>query len=1207
MSRYELTLNAVSSNNHFALHLRTLTCAVIVAAVRGSRFIALALVLSACTGPGAARAARTQVLHGHVPAAVAQLPAVGRLAGTNHLRLALGLPLRNTEQLNKLLREIYDPTSPNFQHYLTPAQFADLFGPNEADYRALMKFARANGFTVTATHLNRAVLSVSGSVADIEQTFHVTMHVYNHPTEARTFYAPAAEPSLDAPVTVLHISGLDNYALPRPRHRVAPLSRVVKIAPKAGSGPSGSYRGNDFRAAYVPGTTLTGAGQNVGLLQFDGYYSNDIASYITQAGISTSVILTNVAVDGGISRPGDGNGEVCLDIEMAIAMAPGLAKIFVYEAPNPSPWVDLLSQMANDNVAKQLSCSWGGGGPDASAEQIFKQMAAQGQSFFSASGDSDSFVGTSNFTGFPGDSTNITQVGGTVLTTTGPVGAYVSETVWNDQIPNPNGGYWGSSGGISANYPIPAYQQGLSMTANLGSTTMRNVPDVALTADNIWVTYDNGNSGIFGGTSCAAPLWAGFTALVNQQAAASSLAPVGFLNPALYTIGKSAAYTNHFHDITTGDNTWPTFPTQFYAVTGYDLCTGWGTPRGTNLINRLAPSGPNLALSGTTLLAEGCSPTNGVIDPGETVVVAFTLTNSGSLATANLVASLLATNGVTAPGAPRVYGVVAPGASAAQSFTFTATGTCGGRIIATLQLQDGTTNYGTVACTLPLGRSVTRLTESFDAVTAPALPAVWVTSASGAQSNWVTSAASADTAPNAACASNAAAAGVNELESPFIWISGPAAVLAFRQRYHFMASSTNSAVGYDGGVLEISMGDGAYTDIVAAAGTWISGGYNATLSTNFDNPLAGRPAWSGDSGGYLTTAVNLPAAAANQFVKLRWRGGTGSAPSAPAAAPSVSSNVLVFWSFDLATNLAETVAAGLAVTPLTASNVTGEIQFTRGNPDPAISVSGFTTAAGPPTTNYSCYAFTLTISNGYQVSLAGLSFDDQAPDMGPANYSVQISRQADFSTVIYDSGAQATHASFSNTPMSSLVLTNAGLTGTVYFRLYGYGAGRADTWQLDNVELLGNVSSAGPGGWSLDTVTVTEPVCCPEAVSPLTFQNWQILYFGSTTTTIAAPDADADGTGQNNYFKYVAGLDPTNPASVFWLQITKDVNFPTLIFWPWVSNRSYTLQYRTDLAQGQWAPLTGYADPVTNGDQISITDTNPVAPQKFYRLHITLP
>jgi hypothetical protein len=129
------------------------------------------------------------------------------------------------------------------------------------------------------------------------------------------------------------------------------------------------------------------------------------------------------------------------------------------------------------------------------------------------------------------------------------------------------------------------------MTLNQGSTTNRNFPDVALTADNVYVVADGGvgYNGV-GGTSCAAPLWAGFTALVNQQATNNGLAAVGFINPAIYAIAKGANYSACFHDITTGNNTWSGSPTLFYAVSGYDLCTGLGTPN-TNLISALAGTG----------------------------------------------------------------------------------------------------------------------------------------------------------------------------------------------------------------------------------------------------------------------------------------------------------------------------------------------------------------------------------------------------------------------------------------------------------------------------------------------------------------------------------------------------------------------------------------------------------------------------------------
>jgi subtilase family serine protease len=612
--------------------------------------------------------AQRQTLGGHIPPAVKKLnlPPVGRLFSTNRLHLAIGLPLRNQEALNTLLQEIYDPASPQYRHYLTPEQFTERFGPTKEDYQALIDYARANGFAVSGTYPNRVVLDADASVADIEKAFHLNVRLYQHPHEARTFYAPDAEPILDNAPSILHISGLDNYAIPRPRYVIDKSGATPNaIIPHAGtgSGPSGNFIGNDFRAAYVPGTALTGSGQNVGLLQFDGYTASDITYYETLAGLP-NVTLTNVLIDGATGAP-SGNGgevEVSLDIEMVISMAPGVSKVILYMAPNPSPWPDLLSRMASDNFAKQISCSWGdntAGSPDPTSEALFVQMATQGQSFFNASGDSDAFSGGIPF---PSESTNVTQVGGTNLKTTGAGGSYLSETVWND------GGGVGSSGGISANFSIPPWQQGISMTANKGSTTMRNVPDVALTASNVYVRADGADQTNVRGTSCAAPLWAGFCALVNQQAAANGQLPVGFINPAVYAIGKGASYSNCFHDTTTGNNG---TSTKYPAVSGYDLCTGWGTPNGANLINALAGAPTNApALVASSAIVTGGNG-NGVIDANECNLLNIVIQNIGA-ATATTVNATLSTTtpGVTITQPSVSYPNIAPNAFATNSPPF---------------------------------------------------------------------------------------------------------------------------------------------------------------------------------------------------------------------------------------------------------------------------------------------------------------------------------------------------------------------------------------------------------------------------------------------------------------------------------------------------------------------------------------------------------
>ena len=157
-----------------------------------------------------------------------------------------------------------------------------------------------------------------------------------------------------------------------------------------------------------------------------------------------------------------------------------------------------------------------------------------------------------------------------------PKGAsYSSETAWQY-----------GTGGVSATFTSPLWQQGVNVSAVGGSTAMRNFPDVAMVADNVWINYDH-TTAYLDGTSCGAPLWAGIAALANEYCAALSKPQLGFLNPAIYAIGASANYGASFNDIKTGNNTWSNSPNQYYAATGYDLCTGWGTPK-TDLIGYLS-------------------------------------------------------------------------------------------------------------------------------------------------------------------------------------------------------------------------------------------------------------------------------------------------------------------------------------------------------------------------------------------------------------------------------------------------------------------------------------------------------------------------------------------------------------------------------------------------------------------------------------------
>jgi len=565
-----------------------------------------------------------QVLEGHVPVAVTSLhlQPIAQMPGTNRLNLSIGLPLRNQTALGGLLGQIYDPNSPNFRQYLTPEQFAEQFGPANSDYEAIIAFARTNGLAIADTFPDRSVLNVIGSVADIEKAFHVTLRLYRHPRENRNFFAPDVEPSVDLTVPILHISGLNNFFVPHPAGlKTALVNRAVTVKPANGTGPSGLFMGTDFRTAYVPGVSLNGSNQVVGLLELDGYYPGDITAYETIAGLP-NITLSNVLINA-TGAAGANNREVALDIEMAVSMATNLSKVIVYEGPNPAANSDifnLLARMATDNIAKQISCSWIIGN-DPTFDVKFLQFAAQGQSFFQASGDYGAYF---SGIGESADDTNITIVGGTTLSTTGAGGPYASETVWNEYSNGEGAG--GSGGGISpSGVNIPSWQTGISMTTNHGSITLRNSPDVAMTADNILIVADNGNQYFGNGTSAAAPLWAGFAALVNQQAVASGKATVGFINPVIYAIGKSPFYLSDFHDITTGNNTNLNVGNNYFAVPGYDLCTGWGTPAGLNMITALATPDNLGVLPGTGFVASG--PVGG---PFNNSPENFMLTNSGT-------------------------------------------------------------------------------------------------------------------------------------------------------------------------------------------------------------------------------------------------------------------------------------------------------------------------------------------------------------------------------------------------------------------------------------------------------------------------------------------------------------------------------------------------------------------------------------------------
>ena len=511
------------------------------------------------------------------------------MAANQGMSLDLVLPLSNPAGLKSFLADIYNPASPNFHHFLTPSEFTAKFGPTQQDYDSVVAYAEANGLTVTGGSRDGMEVQVKGPVAAVEKAFHVKMLTYPRATGNGTFFAPDREPTTDLSFDLWHVSGLDNYSIPHPMlqkrsewaaaHGVSPESVVTHAT--TGSGPSASFLGSDMRAAYYGGTALTGAGQNLGLLEFLGTDLADLTTYFKNVGQTNTVPITLLSTDGTSTSCVDTRAggdcddtEQTLDMTQAIGMAPGLASLVMYVGSTDTA---MISAMTTHNpLPTTIGCSWGWTPADPTTlDPFFEKMAAQGQNFFAASGDASTW--STRNEAWPADDANIVSVGGTDLVTASAGGAWKSETAWVD-----------SGGGISPDkIAIPAYQKltGVITSTNKGSTTLRNGPDVAANANFTFYTCANQTTCLaneFGGTSFAAPMWAGFIALVNQQLVSQGKATIGFLNPTIYAENVTSAYSTGFHDITSGKSG------SFSATTGYDLVTGWGSPKA-GLITELAP------------------------------------------------------------------------------------------------------------------------------------------------------------------------------------------------------------------------------------------------------------------------------------------------------------------------------------------------------------------------------------------------------------------------------------------------------------------------------------------------------------------------------------------------------------------------------------------------------------------------------------------
>ena len=608
---------------------------------------------------------------------------IGQLPPDQTMTLDVVLPLRDPAGLNSFLKELYDPSSPSYRQFLSVPEFTARFGPTEENYDAVVRYLKSYGFEIAGGTRDGMDVLIKGPVSAVEAAFHVSMRTYQHPTEDRTFYAPDREPTTGLSFALWHVSGLDNYSIPHPlyvkRSDYAKAHGInaedVVSHATTGSGPSASFLGSDMRAAYYGGTALTGAGQNLGLFEFLGTDLADLTTYYKNVGQTNNVPITLLSTDGTSTSCVDTRAggdcddtEQTLDMTQALGMAPGLSSLVMYIGSVDTAIISAMT--THSPLPTTIGCSWGWTPADPSTlNPYFQKMAAQGQNFFAASGDSSTWSKSNE--AWPADNAYVVSVGGTDLVTASAGGAWKSETAWTD-----------SGGGISPDsIPIPSWQQlsGVINSTNKGSTTLRNGPDVAANANfTFYVCADQTTctANDYGGTSFATPMWAGYVALVNQQLANEGDPTIGFINPTIYAQNITSSYATDFHDITSGTSG------SFSAEVGYDLVTGWGSPNGVGLINALAPTSTSPAFSinaspASVSVVQGSGGTSTItttVSGGFDSAIALTASGQPSGVTLTLSSSTIAAPG---SGSSTLTMAVAS-TTAAGTYTIAVSGTGGG-------------------------------------------------------------------------------------------------------------------------------------------------------------------------------------------------------------------------------------------------------------------------------------------------------------------------------------------------------------------------------------------------------------------------------------------------------------------------------------------------------------------------------------------------
>jgi len=561
--------------------------------------------------------------------------------------MSLRFSVTPTQQaaLTELLLEQQQPASPNYHKWLTPAQFADQFGLSTSDIAKVTAWLSSQGFTVTSTAPSRTFITFSGTAAQVEQAFGTSIHSLS--LNGEKHFANLTDPAIPAALAsvVSGVTGLHDFKpVSRVKSHMVPTPASDPVHPQFTSNLSGSIyvAPSDFYTIYDENSLIsagtTGTGVTIAVVGQTDISLPDVAAFRSAAGLAVNTPTVKVVgTDPGTSTDPDDITESQLDMEWSGATAPAASILFY----NSRDVIDIsLVQAIEDNLAQVITVSYGNceaawGSDLQSLNLKFQQAAAQGITIFSAAGDSgaadcDNAVASATnglAVDFPGSSPFVTSVGGTMFNegsgsfwaavnnatpynNTESAISYIPEAVWNETATA--GTLASGGGGQSTVFTKPFWQVGTGVPNDFS----RDVPDISLDAASVHEPYlicafgscvngfrapstptascpqpGGGCVDVVGGTSVAAPSFAGLTALVVQKTGGR----LGTINPTLYALANSTFYSMVFHDTTVGSNAVPCTagstgcPTGgnigYSATTGYDLASGWGSVDATNMVN----------------------------------------------------------------------------------------------------------------------------------------------------------------------------------------------------------------------------------------------------------------------------------------------------------------------------------------------------------------------------------------------------------------------------------------------------------------------------------------------------------------------------------------------------------------------------------------------------------------------------------------------